>query len=121
MTLTTGQWLTLGECAVRGRELTLEHLATTASHPDPAGAARFWSSRKLGDEDFHGAWDEYTAAVAKRDALACGQLGWETEYPDLIPANCPNGSAQEEAVQSAAQDADELLAVLIHGPKWGTA
>jgi len=115
---TTPPFLTWDECADRGRERRLEHLATSAD-PGAAETARMYQAHKslAGDEEaFNDAWGAYREALSRRDGLAAGELGWQTEYPQL--ADCPD--PQEEAVQQACQDVDEALAVLMWGPKWGT-
>ena len=127
---TTPPFLTWDECADRGRERRLEHLATSTD-PGAAETARMYQAHKslAGDEEaFNDAWGAYREALRRRDGLATGELSWVVEYPGLesyvsqffAGDGGDRPDPQEEAVQQACQDTDEALSVLMWGPKWGT-
>jgi hypothetical protein len=111
-------WISYHQCEAIARARRLENLAHDPSD-QTADAAHYWASRHLTSQQFHELWEAYREAVSRRDGLDTGQRDWQSEYPRLIPAQCPNGSARQEAVQMAAQDAQDLLDELVHGPKWG--
>jgi len=124
-TETRPPFLTWDECADRGRERSLERLATSPD-PDAADTARLYKAHKsfiTDEEAFNDAWAAYKEALNRRDGISTRQLDWRLEYPDLIPQwNGPGElrQAEDDALQQAAQDADEALATLMWGPKWGT-
>lgn len=70
-----------------------------------------WAHPTLSPQRRDSLFAAYRQAVAKADALRAGVAWWTEVYPDMRG----NGDRQDQAIEYAGDEADELLFVLVFG------